>query len=367
VNVAGLDGVAIQGWDPSNPWGGDTGTTTPNWALMKTWGVNAVRLPINEASWLGKNCVDVGGSGVHYVNGVKTQNTPGETVKADPGGNYQATVATSVSQATAAGLYVILDLHLAAPGNVCPNMQNAMADADNSITFWTSLATAFKGYPSVLFELFNEPFLDQAPLKGSTPWAALMNGGTLTSYVAQTTTNPWYTTVTYTWQTAGMQAMLNAVRATGATNVILTSTPAYSSDLGGWLQYHPTDTLNPSQVGAVWHAYPAPGAPNEPDCIGLPTCSTQLLTAAKAIRAAGYPIVITEFGDPSGGKTAPLSATLLPFADANLVSYMAWTWDPWVGTTYYLITDGAGDPTVGYGQYVKAHYQCRAEGTAVCP
>jgi endoglucanase len=367
VNVAGLDGVAIQGWDPSNPWGGDTGTTTPNWALIKTWGVNAVRIPLNEASWLGKNCVDVGGTGVHYVNGVKTQNTPGEIVKADPGGNYQATVATSVSQATAVGLYVILDLHLAAPSNVCPNMQNAMADADNSIAFWTSLATAFKGYPSVIFELFNEPFLDQAPLKGSTPWAALMNGGTLTSYVAQTPTNPWYTTVNYTWQTAGMQAMLNAVRATGATNVILTSTPAYSSDLGGWLQYHPTDTLNPSQVGAVWHAYPAPGAPNEPDCIGLPACSAALLTSAKAIRTAGYPIVITEFGDPSGGKTAPLSSTLLPFADANLISYMAWTWDPWVGTTYYLITDGAGDPTVGFGQYVKAHYQCRAAGTAVCP
>ena len=369
VNVAGLEGVAIQGWDPSNPWGGDTGTTTPNWSLIKTWGANAVRLPINEASWLGKNCVDVGGYGVHYVNGVKTQNSPGEMVSADPGGNYQATVSSTVASATAAGLYVILDLHLAAPSNVCPNMQNAMADADNSITFWTSFATAFKGYPNVIFELFNEPFLDQVTVTGTTAWPALINGGTLTSYRAQTPTNPWYTTVQYTWQTAGMQQMLNAVRATGATNVILTSTLAYSSMMTGWLQYHPTDTLNPSQLGAVWHAYPAPGNPSAVNCIGFPACASQVMSAAQAIVAAGYPVVVTEYGDPSGGTntTAPWSSVLLPFADTNGISYMGWTWDPWIGTTYYLITDAAGDPSAGFGTYVKAHYQCRAAGTATCP
>jgi endoglucanase len=365
VNVAGLEGVAIQGWDPTNPWGGSSGTTTPDWALMKTWGVNAVRLPINEASWNGGNCVDVGGYGVHFVNGVKTNNTPGESVSADPGGNYKATVATTVAQATAAGLYVILDLHLAAPSNVCPNIQNPMADADNSIKFWSSFASAFKSYPNVIFELFNEPFLDQVTVTGTTAWPALINGGTLTSYKAQTLTNPWYTTVQYTWQTAGMQAMLDAVRATGATNVILTSTLAYSSAVGGWLQYHPTDTLKPSQIGAVWHAYPSSANPSQVNCVGT-NCSPQILSDAQAILAAGYPIVVTEFGDPSGGATAPWSSVLLPFADTNGISYMGWTWNPWVGTTFYLISDGNGDPTVGYGAYVKAHYQCRAAGTAKC-
>jgi len=366
VNVAGLETVAVEGWDPSNPWGASTGTTTPNWSLMQTWGVNAVRLPLNEASWLGASCVDMGGVGYHFVNGVRTANTPGELVSADPGSNYQATVATAVSQATAAGLYVILDLHLTAPSNVCPSVQSPMADADNSVKFWSSLAAAFKGNPAVIFELFNEPFLDGAPLTGTTPWTALINGGTLTSYTTQTNSSPYYETVQYTWQTAGMQAMLNAVRATGATNVVLTSTLGYAGDLGGWLQYHPTDTLNPSQVGAVWHTYPGPSAANEANCSGLPACSTQLLADTVAIRAAGYPVVITEFGDPSGGTTAPWSAVLLPFADLNGVSYMAWTWNPWVGTTYYLITDAAGDPTVGYGQYIKAHYQCRAAGNLVC-
>ena len=35
VNVGGLDGVAIQGWSPSNPWGGVTGTPTPNWNTIR--------------------------------------------------------------------------------------------------------------------------------------------------------------------------------------------------------------------------------------------------------------------------------------------------------------------------------------------
>jgi hypothetical protein len=370
VNVSGLEGVAIGGWSPSNAWGSVTGTPTPNWTTIKTWGVNAVRLPLNEASWLGLTCADDGGYGSVVTNGVKVHNVPGQIVKADPGGNYQSTVATSVAEATAAGLYVIIDLHLAAPGNLCPMAQNAMADADHSIAFWTSLATMLKTYPNVIFELFNEPFLDMVTLTNNAPWTDLINGGgTLTSFMAQTPSSPWQMSVAFTWQNAGMQQMLDAVRATGATNVILTSTLGYAGSIGGWLQYHPTDSLNPSQIGAVWHAYPASATyPAQVGCTGgLPACSAQTMAAAQAIMAAGYPVVLTEFGDPVGGTSAPLSQVLLPFADTNGISYMAWTWDIWPGTTYYLITDAAGTPTAGYGAYVKAHYLCRAAGTTSCP
>jgi endoglucanase len=365
VNVSGLEDVPILGWSPSNPWGSQTGTPTPDWNTIKTWGVNVVRLPLNEASWLGLNCVDQGGNGVHYVNGVKTQNAPGETVSADPGGNYQATVSSSVTSATAAGLYVILDLHFATPGNACPNMQNAMADADHSIAFWTSVATAFKGSPNVIFELFNEPFLDQVAVTGTTAWPALLNGGTLTSYSVQTPTNPWYKTIQYTWQTAGMQQMLNAVRATGATNVVLTSGNSYAGAIFDWLQYKPTDPAH--QLGAVWHAYSVPQYPNQVDCAGMPACSANIMLSAQAIKAAGYPVVITEYGDTIGGSTAPWASVLLPFADANDISYLGWTWDNWSGLpANVLITDAAGDPTQGFGTYVKAHYLCRAAGNAVC-
>jgi endoglucanase len=361
VNISGLETVAIQGWAPNNPWGGQE----PNLKAIKSWGANALRLPLNEASWRGRICVDQGGSSVTLIGDSKVQDRPGQTIKADPGGNYQSTVAKTVSEATAAGLYVILDLHFTAPGNGCPVIQNAMADAEHSVAFWSSLAATFKGYPNVIFELFNEPFLDQTSLQDSTPWDDLINGkGVINDYKVQG--NPG--TVSYAWNNAGMQQMLNAVRATGATNVVLTSTLAYSSSMGGWLQYHPTDTLKPSQVGAVWHAYPNPAGASMVNCIGTASsCSPADFASVQGILAAGYPVVITEFGDGSNGNTAPLSSVLLPWADTNGVNYMAWTWNAWVGSSYYLITSSGGDPSPGFGTYVKAHYQCRAAGTAHCP
>jgi endoglucanase len=362
VNVSGLETVAIEGWDPGDPWGGQD----PNFAAIESWGANAIRLPLNEASWRGGTCVDEGGSSSVMVNGAQVQDSPGQTIQTDPGSNYQATVIKTISEATAAGLYVILDLHFAAPGDGCPVTQTAMADADHSVAFWSSIATTFKGYPNVIFELYNEPFLDQTSLQDNTPWSDLLNGGgTLSSY--NSLGNP--STVSYTWSNAGMQEMLNAVRAAGATNVILTSTLAYSSSEGGWLQYHPTDTLNPSQVGAVWHAYPNSAGASMVDCIGTPSiCSPADFASVQGILAAGYPVVITEFGDAVGGTTAPLSSVLLPWSDTNGVSYMGWGWDVWPGlAAFVLITDSSGTPTAGYGTYVKAHYLCRAAGTALCP
>src|ERR1700733_3916305 len=54
VSVSGLEGYAIQGWTPGDPWGGQA----PDFAAIKSWGANAVRLPLNEASWNGGPCID---------------------------------------------------------------------------------------------------------------------------------------------------------------------------------------------------------------------------------------------------------------------------------------------------------------------
>jgi hypothetical protein len=363
VNVSGLEFVAIGGWDPGNPWGSQTGDPTPNWATIKSWGTNAVRLPLNEASWLGLSCIDVGG----YAG------KAGATIKADPGGNYQATVEKSVADATAAGLYVILDLHWGAPNDAgtpaCPTTQNPMADADHALTFWTSVANQFKSNPAVIFELFNEPFLDATALVGNAPWPDLLNGGSVTQFAYSGGSG----VMNLTWSTAGMQPLLDAVRATGATNVVLTSTLQWSQQMDGWLKYKPTDSAG--QLGAVWHPYPSSQNPTQVACVadgilsvGLPQCSALEMTAVKDILAAGYPVVATEFGDTIGGSTAPWASVLLPFADANGVSYLGWTWDAWGGdSANVLITDAAGDPTPGYGTYVKQHYLCRAAGTANCP
>jgi hypothetical protein len=159
VNISGLEG-SIAGYTPDNPWGGQTGTPTPDWNVIKRWGVNAVRVPLNESSWLGLNCIDTAGAGVSIMNGTAVRNPPGAVIQGDRGGNMKATVARAVAETTAAGLYVILELHWTAPGNACAMAQNLAPDAEHSIDFWSSVAATYKDYPNVIFELFNEPVLN---------------------------------------------------------------------------------------------------------------------------------------------------------------------------------------------------------------
>ncbi len=351
VNVSGLEFVAMGGWDAASPWGGQTGTATPNWSAIKAWGVNVVRLPLNESSWLGANCLDVGGFRGHA----------GAIINPDPGGNYRATVQAAVTSATAAGLYVILDLHWTAPGGNCAAAQNPMADADKSLTFWTQIATQFKSAPNVMFEAFNEPFLYWVT-PSESPWTVLRNGGTVTQFV--TGGVPYSETVS--WQSAGMQQIVTAIRATGARNVILVSGQNYTSDLSQWLANRPADPLN--QIAATWHAYPSYGTTFGTPAYTLPNYGAAAYAATSAIMAAGIPVLITEFGDHDapGTASAPFASSLLPWADANKVGYLGWTWDVWANPDFVLIKDAAGTPSDGYGVYVKAHYLCRAAGTVSC-
>jgi aryl-phospho-beta-D-glucosidase BglC (GH1 family) len=334
--VSGLEFVAVGNWT-TDPWGGQTGTTTPQWSTMASWGANSVRLPLNEASWLGYTCT----------------NANGTTENPDPGGNYKAIVTAAVNAATEQGMYVILDLHWTSPGKFCPKTQDVMADADNAPAFWTSVASTFKGYPNVLFEAFNEPIVFNQ--------AMLMNGG------AQAQRNSEAGATNYSWQSAGYNQLIAAIRTTGAGNVILVGALNYSSDLSQWLAVRPVDALN--QVAAVWHAYPGYGCAFNTACYDLPNYGQASYASATAINAAGVPVVITEYGDQdsAGTTTAPFASRLLPWADTAGMGYLGWTWDTWANPSFVLIKDATGNPTAGFGEYVKAHYQCRAAGTANCP
>ena len=337
VNVSGLEFVLMGTWT-TDPWGGQTGTTVPQWSTIASWGANVVRLPLNERSWLGTTCT----------------NTDGSTLNPDPAGVYKSTVAAAVTAAQAAGMYVILDLHWTAPGNFCPHAQDIMANTDNSVAFWTSVAQTFKGNPGVMFELFNEPMLwSESSLMFDTAETQTMSpaGGPAT---------------TDSWTSAGMNTLLAAVRATGATNVVLVGGQNFSSDLSQWLTSKPVDPLN--QYAAVWHAYPTYGSTYGTAAWDLPNYGQAAYDSASAILNAGIPVIITEFGDhnATGSVGAPFASNLLPWADTNGVSYLGWTWDDWSGSDYILIKDAAGTPSDGYGVYVKQHYLCRAAGNTTC-
>jgi endoglucanase len=323
VNVSGLESVAIQGWSAKDPWGG----SKPDWSELQAWKVNVVRLPMNEASWLGYSCTD----------------DKDKSRDPDPGKNYRATVEQTVTEANAAGIYVILDLQWTAPGNYCPLGQNPMADADHAVEFWTSLAQAFKNNPAVMFDLFNEPFLPSSTIG----WDTWLNGGGQTNLYSPVQKS-------YTWRAAGVQSLIGAVRGTGATNVMLIGGVGYSNDLTGWRTHAPVDPLN--QLAAAWHVYSDNGYV---DVAAGGTTAVMLAAVAESV-----PLIITEVGDKNGaGTTGSFAASILRFADAKGYSYLAWTWNHWGQPANNLTLDAAGTPTLGFGIYFKQHLACRANGT----
>ncbi len=412
VNYSGFEFVAIQGWSPGDPSGGQAGQAGgPNWAGLNSWRANVLRLPLNEASWLNNSsCVD----------------TSGKIHSPDPGGNYQSTVKTQVAQANAAGLYVILDLHWAAPGSTCPMLQTQMANLDHSLAFWRSVAAAFKDNRAVLFELYNEPYLDG--INGSaSAWEVMMRGGTI-SYYPATSGEGKYQRIVTSWNVAGMQAMLDSVRQVGAQNIVLVGGIAYCNDMSAWLANVPSDPLG--QMAAAWHPYPpqqlvsgfslsaAGSGYSVSDTITLPQPNTVYTPAKFTVTSIGsggsitgvgitqsgaylqtslptgpvtqdstsgsgkgaafslrfsnlsstwsmpanwpavqsiasrYPVVITEVGERNqpGTSGAPFLQQLLPYADTHGWSVVGWAWDVWLNNENVLIMDAHGTPTAGYGQ-----------------
>jgi endoglucanase len=79
-------------------------------------------------------------------------------------------------------------------------------------------------------------------------------------------------------------------------------------------------------------------------------------------------VVISEFGDHNapGTTDAPFVSRLLPWADQHGASYLGWAWDAWQDKDNVLIKNSAGDPTDGYGVYVKQHLLCVASGKPPC-
>jgi hypothetical protein len=144
-----------------------------------------------------------------------------------------------------------------------------------------------------------------------------------------------------------MQGALDAVRSTGATNVVTVSGIDYANNLSQWLANKPSDPLN--QLMAEAHVY------------GGNTCSsTTCLNSDYAPVAASVPLVFGETGETYDSSSCGSSnvSTFMNWADAHNVSYEAWVWDTW-GNCGSLISDFNGTPANAYATWVKNHYATR--------
>jgi hypothetical protein len=236
------------------------------WAT--TWktqhpGTNAVRIHLDTCSYLDAT-----------------------TCAPDARGNIAGDVATIVSEATAAGLYVILDEAFSAPSGQQSIGEPGFADATESPAFWQAIATAYGNQPNVIFDIFNEPFGENvysdwmAP--GGKDVAMVANGGTYSKWVTQNNANgDAMETVNTPFQVEGELQLLELVRSAGAINLVLLSPTGWAGEIENWLaSYNVNGNPDPlKNVGASQHAY-GYNQGNAP---------------IQAVLNAGYPVVETEF------------------------------------------------------------------------
>ena len=307
VDVPSTEYACDQGWGyASQP------LTLATAEAIASWHADAVRVPLNEDCWLGLN---------------------GQPAYGTEAGYHQA-IETWVADLNAAGLYAIVDLHWSAPGTSDADGQRPMPD-DHSVAFWTSVASAFEGDPAVVFDAFNEPYSPEANGNSglAVSWSCWLDGGCPVPVANQD--GPIDDNDTYT--AVGMQALVNAIRGTGATQPIMLGGLSYANDLSGWLAHEPVDPDH--QLAASFHNY-----------YGESCDTTSCWNTTIAAVAAQVPVVTGEFDqgfDCADPPTTPaglttFDTTFMNWADATGVSYLAWGW--WVLGTTSTRCSALGDP-----------------------
>ena len=91
--------------------------------------------------------------------------------------------------------------------------------------FWRSVARTFRRDAAVVFDLYNEPH--------EITWGCWRDGCTMPAG----------------WRAAGMQALVDAVRSTGARQPVIATGIRWGTDLSSWLEYRPDDPTDQLAAG----------------------------------------------------------------------------------------------------------------------
>jgi len=174
---------------------------------LNDWKANCIRLPVNNDKWFGRG----------------TDQTPGEASQ----NAYRSLVDDAVKLAASKGAYIVLDLHrFSAP------------DA-GVIEFWKDAAARYKNNPAVLFDIFNEPT--------GTTWDVWRNGGDVEKKEKDKPTT--------TFHSPGMQAVVDAVRSTGAKNIIIAGGLDWAYDDSGILKGYALNDKTGNGIMYSVHVY----------------------------------------------------------------------------------------------------------------
>jgi hypothetical protein len=253
-------------------------------AHAKAWGANFIRLPLGEQFWLSTSCY-YRASFVHQVD-------------------------EAVRMVTSRGMVALLVLHWNTIKPCGRYGQQPMADYPNAITFWQQVASRYKHNPLVAFDLYNEPH--------HVSDAQWRNGGTMT----------WKGD---TFRAAGMQQMYDAVRRTGATNLIFASGKS-------WANIWPkTAPLTGNNIVYAVHVYTCPVTP-PPDCDNTAPYDPAQFFQFWTSPGRKYPVVVSEFGWPDPSNAA-FNRNVIAYAEQHGWGWAAYTWGSVTWGRFSLLAD----------------------------
>jgi len=274
---------------------------------IQDWRVNVVRLPLAQDRWFGR-----------------------APEQSDDGKGYRQLVKKVVDACASQGCYVMLDLHWSDAGEWGKNIgQHVMPDR-NSLVFWKDVAAAYRDHPAVVFDLYNEPH--------DVSWNVWLKGGTVTERNRRAGTEMKFEAV-------GMQDILDAVRATGAKNVVVAGGLNWAYDLSGFLDGTRLDDPKGNGVVYTTHYYPNKDS--------IDKWVEKMKAATKQ-----FPVVVGEFGtEPRGPQSIGPRAEqwvrdVLAALGEHDWDWIAWDMHPHAGPR--LISDWKYTPTPTFGVHVRA-------------
>lgn len=286
-------------------------------AAVTSWHANLIRLPLSQDRWFGKG-----------------------PEQSDAGVAYRALVQQIVDFCAEHDAYILLDLHWSNTGDWGQNIGQHKHVDKNSTVFWRNVAQIYRDHPAVLFDLYNEPH--------NLTWDEWLKGGELHESDDKTKES-------WTYKSPGMRGMLDAVRSSGAKNVVVASGINWAYELEGIPEGHAL--ADPHGRGVVYAIHVYPHKWEHLDWETIPQ-----VTARIAAFAAKFPVLIGEFGSSTKDWPHPKewgdsndeswNRAFVDAIEARGWNWAAWDFHPAAGPC--LISDFNYTPTPEFGAIVKA-------------
>ncbi len=293
INVCSLE------WDAK----GDHVPESISVALDK-WGANLVRIPMSEDRWFG------------------TAPDSKATGGADA---YRKRIDQIVLEVESRHKYILLDMHWSNAGVIGKHIgQHDLAD-DDTLAFWKSCGARYANRNTVLFDLYNEPI--------KPDWDKWRNGGDETETIDGQK---------ITYHAVGMQTLLEAIRATGAKNLIIAGGLGYASQMDGYPKYCLEDKTGQGVVYAN-HFYPG--------WESVTSWEKRMDVATKFL-----PTIVSEFGGDV--QSLPLDDPQRRVAQVlEVLKKHDWNWCAWCmhpAASPCLIKDWTYAPTPYFGELIMS-------------